>query len=90
MKSLIIDLKTKPEDALRLPKGSVLVPLTIEGAKSKPLMATSFSPENVVEVVGLIQSSGGEQQTFYSQAGIIVFAGNNLGWGMGGGYTLGS
>jgi hypothetical protein len=76
MDSLIITKDTKPSDAFKLPEGRLLVMNCIEA---------SFSRENVADCVELIKESGSDKE-FYSQAGIVMFAGNTLGWGMGGDY----
>ncbi len=76
MKHLIISRTTPPTDALELPEGSIII----------GIIEASFSRENVIEAAELIAKNGGYEKPFVSQAGIIAYAGNNLGWGMGGGY----
>lgn len=77
MKSLVLSpTVTKPTDALELPTGRLAL----------GVVEVNFSPENVVEAAKLVIGKGGVEDPFVSQAGIIAYAGNNLGWGAGAGY----
>ncbi|MDD4290170.1 MAG: hypothetical protein PHH83_02730 [Patescibacteria group bacterium] len=67
---------SKPEEALSLPKGRLTL----------GVFEVSFTPDKVIDCAKLIIAKGGHDENFYSQAGIIEYAGNNLGWGKGGGY----
>ncbi len=77
MKFLQFTTESKPEDALDLPEGRLIV----------SCFEASFGPENVVDCAELIIKSGYDGK-FYSQAGVIKYAGNNLGWGVGEGYNI--
>ena len=76
MKSLMLSANSDPAGALNLPQGRLAI----------DCFEATFSPENVVEATKLIIEHGGHHHPFVSQAGIIVYAGNNLGWGLGAGY----
>jgi len=79
MNVLEINENTKPSDALELPEGGLVL-----GA-----FEVDVTPDNVVACATLVQKhcdTSGESQEFYSQAGIVAFAGNELGWGQGKGY----
>lgn len=77
LKALTITPNTSPLDALELP----------EGRLAMGNIVVSFSPENVVEAAELVVEKGGADKPFVSQAGIIAYAGNKLGWGVGEGYA---
>ena len=65
------------EDAQKLPKGRLLVHGVIEA---------EFMSHDLEECVNLVVQNK-VNRTFYTQAGIVEYAGNNLGWGAGGGYV---
>lgn len=69
-----------PEDALTLPKGTLIMEYPL------PVMGAAFSVENVLEAAQLIINHG-DDTTFRSQAAVIAHAGNTYGWGVGGGYS---
>lgn len=77
-KYLKLTADSEPEIALDLPEGQLQAGI---------FMGAAFSPENVIDCAKLIIADGGHDENFYSQAGVITHAGNNLGWGMGGGYS---
>jgi hypothetical protein len=62
-------------DALKLPKGSLIW----------SMFETSPTETELEECVNLIVENK-VNRTFYTQAGIIEYAGNNLEWGAGGNY----
>ncbi len=65
------------EDAQKLPKGRLLVHGVIEA---------ELMSHELEECVNLVVQNK-VNRTFYTQAGIVEYAGNNLGWGAGGGYV---
>lgn len=65
------------EDAQKLPKGRLLVHGCIEA---------ELMPHELEACVNLVVQNK-VNRTFYTQAGIVEYAGNNLGWGAGGGYV---
>jgi len=75
-KTLKLNSESDPSDALDLPEGRLVL----------SMFQASFSPEDVLECAQLIVDKGDVDVTFVSQAGIIAYAGNNLGFGTGEGY----
>ncbi|MAI07869.1 MAG: hypothetical protein CMF61_02820 [Magnetococcales bacterium] len=65
------------EDAQKLPKGRLLVHGVIEA---------ELMSHELEECVNLVVQNK-VNRTFYTQAGIVEYAGNNLGWGQGDVYT---
>lgn len=65
------------EDAKKLPKGSLLV---------HGMFEAEIEPYELEECVSLVVKHK-VNRTFYTQAGIVEYAGNNFGWGAGGGYV---
>jgi hypothetical protein len=64
---------TKPEDALSLPKGRLV---------ALGMFEASFTDRNVYECAELIVKADVNEK-FFSQAEIVAYAGNELGWGQG-------
>jgi hypothetical protein len=72
---------SKPEEALMLPKGSLCHD---ELGGESPV---AFTEEGVIECAELIISQEDIPDIFTTQAQVIEYAGNYLGWGSGQGYT---
>lgn len=66
----------KATDALRLPEGKLVI----------SAFQASFSAENVIAAATLIIEHG-VTETFKTQAAVVAYAGNELGWGQGEGYS---
>lgn len=62
-------------DALQLPKGKLVL----------GIFEVDVTPGDVASAAELIIRAYGDEE-FYSQAEVIAYAGNKLGWGAGEGY----
>jgi len=71
----------EPRDALGLPKGGLIV--QADEMFSGAPMESPFSPEDVAVCVALIAGKAvvGRAE-FSTQAEVVAYAGNNLGWGI--------
>ena len=69
----------KVDEAIALPKGRIAINMGF-------LMEASFGVEDVAECAKLVIENNVEEE-FYTQAGVVKYAGNELGWGLGGGYS---
>jgi hypothetical protein len=81
MDVLTIDKETNQVDVFNLPTGRLIIDVGF-------LVEVSFSREDLMTCCTLIKSKSDKPVTFSSQAGIIAYAGNNLGWGQGSGYKV--
>ena len=77
---IILTGESKPEDVLSL-KTKYLY-------HTKTLMDCPFGNEHVIECAALIIKKGGCDVVFDSQAAVIAYAGNALGWGVGADYCV--